>query len=39
MMQKIVEKVADNANEVFDPIFRMQFELRGKCVRSGTESV
>ena len=39
MMQKIVEKVADDANEVLDPIFGRQFELRGKCVRSRMESV
>lgn len=39
MVQKVIEEVADDADEVFDPLFGAQFKLTRQCVRPRNNSI
>lgn len=39
MVQKVVEEIADDADEVVDLFLRVEFELTRQCERSRLESV
>lgn len=39
MVQKVVEKVSNDADEVPDLLLGVQLKLTGKCMRSRDESV